>query len=438
MTARPAQPALLRAFEAEWAAVLASVARRFGDVELAEEATQDAFVTAAASWPRDGVPPNPGGWLTTTARRRAVDILRHERVRRSARAELAAMTARSGPVEPEEEARPDGPPVADDRLRLILMCCHPALALDARVALTLRLVGGLSANEIARAFLVEPAAMQQRLVRAKRKLRDAGIPFAVPGSNELPSRVDGLLAVLYLIFNAGWNAADGERIVRGDLCREAIRLARLAHALLPNDAEVQGLLALMLLHFSRAAGRQDAAGHAVALSSQDRSGWDAALIREGTGQLEQALRRRRPGRYQLQAAISALHAQAPSWGETDWPQIVALYGELARLAPSPVVELNRAIAVGMADGPHAGLVALEGVLTGGELDDYAPLHAAHAELLERDHERSAARAAWTRAANLTTNGPQRRALHARARLITGDSPGPAEEVSACAGPARAP
>ena len=411
-----------RAFRAEWATVLASLTRRFGDVGLAEDATQDAFVTAAAHWPAQGTPPNPGGWLMTTARRSALDRLRRERVRAGTRQALQDVAVAATGMEPPGEAESPAQEVAvgDDRLRLMFMCCHPALALPARIALTLRLVGGLAPAAIAHAFLVDPAAMQQRLVRAKRKLRDAGVPFAVPGPDELPARVDGVLAVLYLVFNEGWNATEGDRLVRRELCSEAIRLARLVCDLLPDDPEARGLLALMLLHDSRAAARQDADGRAVPIADQDRGLWDTSAIEAGVAELERALRKRRPGRYQLQAAIGALHAQASSWQETDWPQIVALYGELADRAPSPIVDLNRAIAIGMADGPEAGLAVLAGVLSHGELEGYAPLHAAHAELLERTGDRASAAGAWRRAAGLSPNAAQRDALNARAAAVAGE------------------
>jgi RNA polymerase sigma-70 factor (ECF subfamily) len=409
-----------RAFRGEWAGVLARLARRVGDLGLAEDATQDAFLAAAERWPRDGVPDNPGAWLEVTARRKALDRLRRERrLERTAAvlgAQEAALRDPDALEEPEEPARPaeeDGA-VPDDRLRLVFCCCHPALALDARVALTLRLVAGLTTAEIARGFLVAEPTMAQRLSRAKAKVRRAGVPFAVPGSAELPARLGGVLAVVYLVFNEGHTASGGDRLVRAELCDEAIRLARLLHALLPGDAETAGLLALCLLHHARRAARADAAGRPVALSEQDRLRWRGDEIAEGVAVLEAALRRRRPGPYQVQAAIAALHAQAPAKEDTDWAQISALYSELARRAPSPVVEVNRAVAVGMADGPRAGLAVLEPVLAAGLLAAYAPLHAAHADLLERAGERDAAAAAWRRAAAATGNTAQRERLERRA------------------------
>jgi RNA polymerase sigma-70 factor (ECF subfamily) len=395
-------PPLDSAFRSEWAGVLATLARRFGDLDLAEDATQDAFLLAAETWPRDGVPQRPGAWLLVTARNRALDRLRRDR-RTDTDPELIAML--EAPVGEEPGALPD------DRLRLVFACCHPALTLEARVALTLRLVGGLTTQEVAAAFLVSEQTVGQRLVRAKRKVRDAGIPIEVPRREDLRERIDGVLAVVYLVFNEGYAATEGERVVRPDLCGEAIRLGRLVHVLLPDDAEAAGLLALMLLHDARAAARV-VDGRPVALGDQDRALWDRDRIAEGTHVLEAALRERRPGPYQLQAAIAALHDEADSAEATDWPQIAALYGKLAVLAPSPVVEVNRAVAVGMADGPRAGLAVLERVLAGGTLDGYAPLHAAHADLLERAGED--ATAVWRAAAAATHNPLQRAEMERRA------------------------
>jgi RNA polymerase sigma-70 factor, ECF subfamily len=391
--------ALERAFRDEWARVLATLARRFRNLQLAEDATQDAFLAAAEHWPRDGVPDRPGAWLLVTARRRALDRLRADR---------------SGP-ESSHLAAADDDPVAlpDDRLRLMFACCHPALKLEARVALTLRMVGGLGTTEVAAAFLVPETTIAQRLVRAKRKVRHAGIPIEVPGRDELRERIDGILAVVYLVFNEGYSASTGDELVRGELCTEAIRIGRIVHELLPADSEAEGLLALMLLHHSRAAARVGPDGRPAALEEQDRSLWNRVAIAEGRRRVEAALRRRCPGPYQLQAAIAALHAEADSAEATDWPQIAALYGELARVAPSPVVEVNRAVAVGMADGPQAGLAVLDRVLADGALAGYAPLHAAHAGLLERAGEDAAG--AWGRAASATTNPLQRDELERRAR-----------------------
>jgi len=405
--------AVERAFQDEWAGVLATLARRLGDLELAEDATQDAFAAAAEHWPRDGVPDNPGAWLTVTAWRRALNRLRHEKLlaeRTEALRVLAGRTHSAEELAVETEA-----PVADDRLRLVFTCCHPALALEARVALTLRCVGGLTTAEIARAFLVPEATMAQRLVRAKRKIRQAGIPYEVPEREDLPARLGGVLAVVYLVFNEGYASSGEDRLLRTELCAEAVRLGRLLHRLLPEDAETAGLFALMLLHDARSAGRVDADGRPVPLAEQDRGRWRSAEIAEGLAVLDRAIAIGRPGPYQLQAAVAALHARAPTVEATDWAQIAALYRELGRLAPSPVVEVNRAVAVGLADGPLAGLAVLEPLLAGGLLGDYAPLHAAHADLLERAGRSDAAAEAWARAAASTTIPAHRAELERRAR-----------------------
>jgi len=410
--------ALERAFREEWSAVLASLARRLGDLQLAEDATQEAFAQAAAVWPRDGVPSKPGAWLTTTAWRKALDQLRRDRRLADYPVELAAEAERPEHVEDVEE-REETPGMEDDRLRLIFTCCHPALALDARVALTLRCLAGLTTREIASAFLVPEATMAQRLVRAKRKILQAGIRFDVPAARALAERLAGVQSVVYLVFNEGYAASEGERVVRADLCTEAIWLGRLLHRLLPDDPETAGLLALMLLHHARSASRQDAEGRPVLLADQDRGRWDRELIAQGVALLEGALARRSPGPYQLQAAIASLHAQAHSFEETDWGGIAAVYGELGRRAPSPVVEVNRAVAVGMADGPLAGLAVLEPILASGALAGYGPLHAAHADLLERAGEEQAAAAAWRRAIQSTENAALRANLELRLRKSSG-------------------
>jgi RNA polymerase sigma-70 factor, ECF subfamily len=413
-----ADGALERAFREEWSAVLASLARRLGDLQLAEDATQEAFAQAAAVWPRDGVPSKPGAWLTTTAWRKALDRLRRDRRLADYPVELAAEAEHPEHVEDVEE-REETPGMEDDRLRLIFTCCHPALALEARVALTLRCLAGLTTREIASAFLVPEATMAQRLVRAKRKILQAGIRFDVPAAGALAERLAGVQSVVYLVFNEGYAASEGERVVRADLCTEAIWLGRLLHRLLPDDPETAGLLALMLLHHARSASRQDAEGRPVLLADQDRARWDRELIAHGVALLEGALVRRSPGPYQLQAAIASLHAQAHSFEETDWAGIAALYGELGRRAPSPVVEVNRAVAVGMADGPRAGLAVLEPILASGALAGYGPLHAAHADLLERAGEEAAAAAAWRRAIQSTENAALRANLERRLRKTSG-------------------
>jgi RNA polymerase sigma-70 factor, ECF subfamily len=409
--------AVERAFRDERPAVLATLIRHVGDFQLAEDAVQDAFASAVATWPRDGVPANPGAWLTTAARRRAIDRLRRARSladRADRLAELARLDA--------QEHRPDsdeGSAVEDDRLRLIFTCCHPALALPARVALTLRMLGGLTTGEIARAFLVAEPTMAQRLSRAKRKIADAHIPYRVPTDDVLLDRLRGVLMVLYLIFNEGYEASEGDRLVRGELCSEAIRLGRLLGKLMPDDAEVWGLLALMLLHDSRRAARVDQQGRYLPLNEQDRALWDQGRIREGLRALERALRLRRPGPYQLQAAISALHAEAPRAGDEDWHQIAQLYEALARMNPSPVVEVNRAVAVAFARGPQDGLELLAPLLEDAALERYQPLYAAHAELLRRAGDRDGAARAYERAIELSPNAVERAELERRLMALRG-------------------
>ncbi|MFI4993133.1 MAG: RNA polymerase sigma factor [Solirubrobacterales bacterium] len=404
------------AFRRERAAVLATLIRQLGDFQLAEDAVQEAFAAAIVAWERDGVPTSAGAWITVTARRRAIDRLRRDRTLGDRIERLKVLAGRDA-VAAAATDEPEPSAVSDDQLRLIFTCCHPALAMQARVALTLRTLGGLSTGEIARAFLVAEPTMAQRIVRAKRKIAAAHIPYRVPADEELPDLLPGVLAVVYLIFNEGWAASGGERLVRGELCAEAIRLGRLLHGLMPDDPEVAGLLALMLLHDSRLQARVDTHGELVALDDQDRSLWDRGRIREGERLLDGALRRRAPGLYQLQAAIAALHATAASPVDTDWAQIAALYAELARCAPSPVVEVNRAVALGRAEDPGAGLALLEPLLRAVTLEHYAPLHAAHADLLDRVGEQKGAARAYLRAAACADNAVVRAELQRRAAAL---------------------
>jgi RNA polymerase sigma-70 factor (ECF subfamily) len=407
--------AAARAFRDERAAVLATLIRHVGDFQLAEDAVQDAFADAVAAWPRDGVPSNPGAWITVAARRRAIDRLRRDRSladRAERLAGLVRLDAQEHPSVSDESA------IADDRLRLIFTCCHPALDPAARVALTLRALGGLTTGEIARGFLVSEPTMGKRIVRAKRKIADAHIPYRVPADDELPDRLRGVLRVVYLIFNEGYSATEGDRLVRGELCGEAIRLGALLCKLMPDEPEVWGLWALMLLHDARRAARLDPEGRYVAIDQQDRSLWDQRRLREGLQALERAVRFRRPGQYQLQAAITALHIQASDPDATDWAQIAELYGALAKLSPSPVVEVNRAAAVGFAAGPETGLELLEPLLANRALERYQPLHAAHAELLTRSGDLAGARRAYERAIGLSGNAVERAELERRLQALT--------------------
>jgi RNA polymerase sigma-70 factor (ECF subfamily) len=388
--------------------VVAALIRMTGDWDLAEESAQDAFAQALQRWPRDGGPGRPGAWLMTVARNRALDRLRRRRT------EAAGVHRLSAEPVPEAGVEVDAAPAGgDDRLSLIFTCCHPALPLEARVALTLRGVAGLETPEIARAFMVSEATMAQRLVRAKRKIRNAAIPYRVPPAHLLAERTAGVLAVLYLLFNEGYAATGGEERVRQSLCAEAIRLARLVQRLMPEEPEAEGLLALMILHHARAAGRVDARGELVLLEEQDRSLWDQGQIADGLRRLDEALARRRPGPYQIQAAIAACHASAPTAADTDWPQIAGLYGHLAELTGSPVVELNRAVAVGMAEGPDAGLRLVDELDESGALAGYHLLPATRAELLRRLGRPEEAALAYARALESATAEAERRHLARR-------------------------
>jgi len=388
---------IAQVFREEHGRAVAVLVRAFGDIDLAEECVQEAFTTAVARWPVDGVPAAPAGWIITTARNKALDRLRRESVRDDRQAEALRLA--------QSEPQPEEGPVLDDRLRLIFTCCHPALAPSARVALTLRLLGGLTTAEIARAFLVPEATMAQRLVRAKGKIRAARIPYRVPRDADLPERLRGVLAVVYLVFNEGYTASGGDSLVRDDLCHEAIRLGRLLVELMPDEPEAVGLLALMLLAAARRDARTDGDGALVPLPAQDRTRWDAALVAEGRELVRACLRRGRPGPYQIQAAIQAVHTDEP----TDWAQVVALYDQLLALAPTPVAALNRAVAVAEVDGPAAALALVEPL----PLERLHVYHAVRADLLRRLGRTADAAAAYAAAAERTDNAAERAFLEAR-------------------------
>ena len=405
-------------FREEWGRVVATLIRVTGDWDLAEEVAQDAFAMALQRWPADGIPRRPGAWLTTAARNRAIDVLRRRAVGAAKLREVAALTPPDSDSGSAFGPETDHSGVPDDRLRLMFTCCHPALSLEARVALTLRTLAGLTTAEIARAFLASEATMAKRLVRAKQKIAKAGIPYRVPPAHLLPERLPGVLGVLYLLFNEGYSASAGADLIRQALSAEAIRLGRVLDRLMPDEPEAGGLLALMLMHDARRAARLDADGEIVTLEDQDRGEWDAAEISEGVAVLEAALQRGRPGPYQVQAAIAACHVTAARAADTDWVQIARLYGQLARFLPTPVVELNRAVAVGMADGPEAGLSLVSALEASGQLTGYHLLPATKADMYRRLGRADEAAACYRQALELASTDAERRYLGRRLAEIS--------------------
>jgi RNA polymerase sigma-70 factor (ECF subfamily) len=420
-----AKAAVADAFTEEWGRIVATLIRRTRDWDLAEDCAQQAFAEALRRWPHDGVPERPGAWLTTVARNRAVDRLRHERMKSQRLREVGELMTTFNPAgadDPFGEHDDDDGEIEDDRLRLMFTCCHPALPLEGRVALTLRTLAGLTTAEIARAFLVAEPTMAKRLVRAKGKIARAGIPYRVPPAHLLPQRTGGVLAVLYLLFNEGYTASAGPDLVRVDLCTEAIRLARALAALMPDEPEAGGLLALMLFTNSRRLARVDAAGDLVTLEEQDRDRWDVGQRAEANALLEAALRRGSAGPYQLQAAIAAVHANAPRADATDWGRIATLYERLLELMPHPLVRLNHAVAVGMATSPRDGLALVDELTAAGELADYHLLHATRADLLRRLGRAAEASAAYRQALSRASSESERRYLARRLAETGGASP----------------